>query len=124
MDQSALVSSGQKLVRLMDQAGIVPRAAMWMHNIDTDTWRLWVVPPPHLTDKRDFYRRIAEMISGDRAGFQNLEIGDVEMVSEAHPAIMGLTRMFRVEGLSSVHVSNNKFNDFYMPDGIILRMAA
>jgi hypothetical protein len=45
MDQNTLVSSGHALVSELDKAGFRPRLAMWVHNTDTDTWKLWIVPP-------------------------------------------------------------------------------
>jgi hypothetical protein len=63
MDQGTLVSSGHALVRAMDDAGFRPRLGMWVHNTDTDTWKLWLVPPHGKTDKTDFYRHIAQIVS-------------------------------------------------------------
>ncbi|MDB5476434.1 MAG: hypothetical protein JWP49_1945 [Phenylobacterium sp.] len=45
------------------------------------------------------------------------------MVDESHPAIVALGRMFHVTGRSSIHLSNNLLNGFYLPDGIVLKMA-
>jgi hypothetical protein len=117
------VTAGTNLLKVLDKEGVTPRAAMWVHNRETDTWRLWVVPAKSDTDKRQFYRRIAEAMSKHRAQVEGLDISDTEYVLDTHPAIKALSRMFRVEGTSSIHVSENMLNGFYLPDGIILRMA-
>lgn len=121
MDQNILVSSGHSLVRAMDEAGLSPRIAMWVHSSDTDTWKLWLVPPPGLNDKREFYRKLAEVISSNRDRLPGIEVSDTEMVADTHPAMTGLGRFFKVLGLSGIQFSGNRFNGYYLPDGIILR---
>ena len=122
MDQTILVERGHSLINLLEQQGIMPRAAMWVHNTDTDTWRLWIVPPRPLTDKHEFYRRISEIISGNADHLQDLDASDIEMVTEKHPAIEGLKRLFKVTGRSPVQVATIVLNGFYLSGGIILQM--
>lgn len=121
MDQNTLVAGGQALVRAMDAANLRPRVAMWVHNTDMDTWKLWLVPPKGHKDKRDFYRRIAEIVTKHRAEFGGVDTSDTEMVPETHPAMKGLGGFVKIPDLASVYFSGNKFNGFYLPDGIILR---
>jgi len=123
MDQNALVEDGHNLIEAMSKSGIVPRGAMWVHSTDADVWRLWIVPPKDLTDKREFYRRVSEAITQNRDLFSSLDAGDVELISDTHPAIVGISRMFKVTGpRSSAFLSNNMVNGFYIPDGIVLLM--
>jgi hypothetical protein len=105
----------------MDAEGFGPRLAMWVHNTDTDTWKLWLVPPARKTDKADFYRRIARIVSAHRTELGGLDASDTEMMLDDHAAVKGLGKFLRVRGLSSVHFSGNRFDDYYVPDGIILR---
>src|SRR5256885_17127606 len=121
MDQEILVKGGHALVKAMDAAGIAPRVAMWVHNTDTDSWKLWIVPPRTMTDKREFYRRIAELISKNQAELAGIDVSETEMVAESHPAMQGIGRFIRAPGLTTVHFTGNRFNGFYLPDGIILR---
>jgi hypothetical protein len=123
MDQAVLVRSGHLLIRELDKAGLAPRAAMWVHNTETDTWKLWVVPPAALTDKREFYRRIAELVTHHRSELGGIEASDAEMILDEHPGMQGLKRFIKAEGLSAITFAGNKFNDYYLPEGIILRMA-
>lgn len=122
MDQNTLVSSGHALVKALDNAGIGPRLAMWVHKTDTDTWKLWLVPPIGLHDKHDFYRHISRAISENRADMGGLDTSDTEMVEDTHPAIRGLRGFMRMPGLGSSYFSGNRFNNYYLPDGIILRI--
>ena len=121
MDQNTLVSAGQALVKALDATGLIPRLAMWVHATDTDTWRLWIVPPAGLTDKREFYRRVSEVVSKNRDDLGGIDAGDTEMVPDSHPAMEGLRGFIKMAGLGNIYFSGNKFNDYYLPDGIILR---
>ncbi len=121
MDQNTLVVGGQALVKALDAAGFRPRIAMWVHNTDIDTWKLWLVPPKKHADKQDFYRRIAKIVSQHRAEFGGIDTSDTEMVLETHPAMKGIGKYIQMPGLGSVNFSGNRFNGYYLPDGIILR---
>ncbi len=122
MDQSTLVGSGHALVKALDSAGLPPRVAMWVHNTDIDTWKLWLVPPRGLTDKHEFYRRLSEIATKHRVELGSLNASDTEMVLDTHPAIKGLGKFMKAPGLGSAYFSGNRFNGFYLPDGIILRI--
>jgi len=122
MDQGLLVKSGHVLVKALDDANASPRAALWVHNTDTDTWKLWIVPHTSVTDKRAFYRTISEIVSKKRVELGEVDASDVELVGVDHPAIKGLGRFLKMPGLGASYFSNNRFNGFYLPDGIILRM--
>ena len=121
MDQETLVKQGKALVVALDRVGFIPRIAMWVHSTDTDTWKLWIVPPKGFSDKREFYRRVAEIISSNRIELGGLDVSDTEMVQDSHPAMKGISRFIRVPDLAAVSFSGNRFNHFYLPDGIILR---
>lgn len=121
MDKDILVASGHALVKRLDETAVKPRAAMWVHNPDTDIWRLWIVGQKG-TKEPEFFRIVADAISKNRADFPGLDISSVELVDDSHPAINGIGRMMRIDGLSSAYVSNNTMNGFFLPDGIILRM--
>jgi hypothetical protein len=43
------------------------------------------------------------------------------LVSDTHPAVLGLRTFIKISGLGSTQFSGNRFNGFYLPDGIILR---
>jgi hypothetical protein len=121
MDQSTLVTSGQALVRALDDAGFAPRFAMWVHNTEIDAWKLWIVPPRRLTNKHEFYQRIARIISDNRAALGGLDVGDTEMILDSHPAAQGMRKFLKMPGLVSVRFSGNVFDGYYLPDGIVLR---
>lgn len=121
MDQEILVKTGQFLVKALDDSNFVPRIAMWVHSIDTDTWKLWIVPPKGFKDKKAFYRKVSEIISTNRDQLVELDVSDTEMVSDAHPAMLGIGHFIRSPGISTIFFTGNRFNNFYLPDGIIIR---
>lgn len=121
MDQNRMVTNGHDLVDALDTKGMPIGAAMWVHNTDVDTWKLWIVPRRQ-TDKREFYRKVAETISGERSRFSELDASDTEFMLPSHPAIKALNRFSRVSGRGSIHLRNNMLDGYYMTDGIILLM--
>jgi hypothetical protein len=122
MDKGSLVNFGFALAEAMDANDMAPRGLMWVNNTDTQTWKLWVVPPASLTDRREFYRRLATIITSIRDKFPSFDISDIEMMTDKHPVIIGMAKMFRVEGLTDVTVTGVAFDGFYIPDGIVLRL--
>lgn len=121
MDQAVLVSQAQALTSYLDETRVKPRAVMWIHYPDTDTWKLWIVPSASVTDKHEFYRVVAETIT--KNGLQGLDVGTTEYVDANHPAMKGMGKFLRMTGVGSARFSGNRFNDFYLPDGIVIRMA-
>jgi len=65
---------------------------------------------------------VSEAISKNRADLGGIDASDTEMVLDSHPAAKGLRGFMRMPGLGSAYFSGNRFNDFYLPDGIILRI--
>lgn len=122
MDQNSLVSGGQELIKALDASGFSPRLAMWVHT-DTDTWKLWIVPPVGFKDKHEFYRRLAEIVAKNRDKLGGIDASDTEMILDTHPAAQGLKRFIRMPGLGMAHFYGNRFDGFYLPDGMILRSA-
>ncbi len=116
-----MVKSGHDLVEALDGKGLPIGAAVWVHNTDVDTWKLWVVPRSK-TDKREFYRKVAEAISNDKAKFADMDTSDTELVEKSHPAISALGNFTKVSGKTSIHMANNMLNGYYMTDGIIVLM--
>ena len=123
MDTDILVKEGQRLVGYLDEGKIKPRGAVWVYSSDADAWKLWIVPSQTITDKREFYRIVAQTITNHRAELPSLDVGMVEFKLADHPVVEGLGRFMHVEGISAVSVSNNRFNGFLLPDGVVLRMA-
>jgi hypothetical protein len=95
---------------------------MWVHQDEAAPWKLWIVPHASLTDKREFYRRLSDIVRRDRDKLGGVDAADTEMILASHPAIQALKNILRMPGLGAAHFSNNRFNGFYLPDGIILRM--
>jgi hypothetical protein len=123
VDKSALVEEGTKLIQLLDDSKLKPRAAMWVFNSETDIWKLWIVPASEIQYKKEFYFLLSGIISARRDELPSFDISSVEFKADNHPAVTGLGTMLRMEGLGSAHLSNNRWNGFLLPDGIVLRMA-
>jgi hypothetical protein len=122
MDQNALVRDASNLIRWLDETSVRPRAAMWVYNSETDSWKLWIVPAGNVS-KSEFFLKLSEVISAHRNDLPGFDISEVEFKADNHPAIEGLKSMMRLEGIGSAHLSNNRVNGFFLPDGILMRMA-
>ncbi len=121
MDQNRMVRNGHDLVNALDGKGMHVGAAVWVHNTNVDTWKLWVVPRSK-TEKREFNRQVAEAISNDKMRFADINASDTELVDRNHPAISALNSFAKVTGQSSMSMTNNMLNGYYMTDGIIVLM--
>lgn len=122
MDQAFLVEKGHRLVRLLDRTAATPKAAMWVHHPDTDTWKLWIVPSERVRDKREFYRIVAQAIASEPDALLGLDVSNTEYVREDHPAIRGMNDFMHMPGLGSAYFTGNSLDGYYLPEGVVLRM--
>ena len=86
-----------------------------------DTWKLWVVPRSK-TDKRVFYRRVAETIWNEKTKWAGIDTSDTELIEQNHPATSALRSFSKVSGNGSIHIANNMLNGYHRTDGIIVLM--
>ncbi len=121
MDQSLLVSSGHKLVKLLDKTPAKPRFAMWVSAPDSDDWRLWLVPAKGMDDKRQFYFTVAEAINKNRDVLPEFDVGSVEFTLENRPVVEAIKDRVHVVGLDAVDMGGNLLNGVFLSDGILLR---
>jgi len=121
MDSKTLVDSGHTLINELDKAGLGPQLAMWVYTPDTDTWKLWIVSPSGIAEKWEFYSRVAKIISRNRDKLGSIDASDTKLVEENHPAVKGVSKFMKLPGLGDAYFAGNKFDDFYLPDSIILR---
>jgi hypothetical protein len=68
----------------------------------------------------EFYRQVAKLISSNRNRFGGLDVSDIKIIEDNHPAIVGMKNFIKVPTLAAVQFSGNRFNNFYLPEGIIL----
>jgi hypothetical protein len=119
------VEAGDRLVRLMDHAGEPPLAALWVYSADHERWRLWLVPRTgaRTNQIKENYLKIAELMSENWDELLGLDIGDIEFVENLHPAIAGLSKSLRIEGLGRVPLHGQLIDGYYLPESIVMRMA-
>jgi hypothetical protein len=115
-----LVSSGSRLVQILDATSAQPEFAMWVLNSESEAWKLWIVPKNEKLDYRDFYGVVSRSMTLNSQALFGLDISSVELVDRKNPAVKSLSRSFQIPN-GNVHLSNSSFNGFYLPEGIILR---
>jgi hypothetical protein len=102
----------------------MPRAALWVHATDADTWKLWILPKSATIDKRDFYRRLSGIVSKHRDELGGIDAADVDLINDNNPVIRAMrdARAFRVTEQSSVNIKSSTFQGYYLAEAIILQM--
>lgn len=118
------VAAAQRLTRLLDEAGYAPRAVLWAYTSDAESWRLWVVPPADLADKRDFYLVVAGIFADYSAELQGMRLGDVLHVGPDHPVIRGLDGFGAARDIGEMRISHNMLNGYFLPAAVVVRLAA
>lgn len=122
MDKNILVTDGRALIDALSDQGAQPRAALWVHSSETDTWQFWVVPHKSIANMHDFYRQVSTTISQNQTSMGSLDSADVKFVKDEHPAMQALGRAFKVGRGSMMEFQSSTLNGFFMPDCIILLM--
>jgi hypothetical protein len=124
MDTKTLVSDAHQLADLLQEAGIPPIMMMWFRASDADIWRLWIVPHESLKREAEFYRRMTQIISSNRAKLANLHASDIDLIDKDHPALDAIRGMASFIGFGrgkcSLTLSHNVFNGLFIPDGILV----
>ncbi len=123
MDQYLLVEAGTNLVEALERDGVRLKVAVWVRLAEAEDWRLWLVPAAKV-ERRAFYRRVAEVIAAGEAEFYGLSASDTQMIDEHHPAIVGLRANGQMNGRTPARLATTMLNGFYLPEGIVLRIAA
>jgi hypothetical protein len=117
------VTAAQRLVALLDSEGLAPRAALWVYEANRESWRLWIVPPKGMVDKRAFYLQLAKLFAARSEELPGLDLGEVQFMTDDHPAIVGLGRVVKITGVSDARLSNNVVDGYFIPEAIVIRMA-
>jgi hypothetical protein len=121
VDQELLVRQAQALTGSLDGTKVGPKAVMLVISQETGNWRLWIVPTDESINKQEFYRIVAETIS--KTGISDIDVGSVELAKSDNPAMQGMGKMIRADGIGSMYMSNNTYNGVLLPDGVVIRMA-
>ena len=126
MDPEALVKAGHQILDALDKAGIPPVFGAWIHNLETDVWKLWIVPPirknhKEKVGKEEFFLTLSKIISGDRKGFQDFDIGMIVFKSLSDRVVELIGRNFKAPGFTNVYLKNCTFDGFLIEECVIVR---
>jgi hypothetical protein len=122
MDQNLLVKSGSSLIRLLDETPAKPDIAMLVRFPETDTWKLWISPNKAVTDKREFYRIVAEQIETHPDETEGLDVSSTEYVAADSAPVKALKSLLSMPNLGTAHLSGNMVNGYYIPEGVAFRV--
>jgi hypothetical protein len=121
MAQTALVGSevegGRALLNALDEAGVPVRGAFWFYYPELDRWKLIVVSPDAERGARDLYLKAIDLKPA-------LDLALVEFTPPSSPIFKALSGLMRIDGASTVRMSQNMLNGVYVEDALIYRLAA
>ena len=121
MDRDPLVDKGHTLIDLLEAEGLKIAVAIWIQNPEADAWRFWLTPEDKLDDKREFYRRIAEIIAKHRDVLPDLDASDTELISKDNPVVKSMRGLFSVKERSLVRLTNCTIDSVFIPAALILK---
>lgn len=121
--QPANVAGGQDFVRLLDQAGLTPQAALWVYKEETDSWRFWLAPPPHADERASYYKAVAAVLASPEGKATRVEFGDVQVVPAKDDVLRGLADTVSAAKIAAIKVGAAVVNGIYHPESIIIRLA-
>lgn len=120
MDISLLVSDAQALTTALDRTKVHPRAVMVVVAPETGNVRVWIVPREDAINKHEFYRIVAECISGN--DLASLDVGMVQLTRSSNSAIRGLASLMSIQGINDIQMSANSYDGVMLPEGIVIRL--
>ena len=125
MDQDLLVSdrvaAGGHALNLLDAAGYQVSAAFWNRFVQTQDWRLVVVPQRY--EGRDVKAELVKIGEILRKGGADLGLSDVKVMPADTALVRALARYARVSGLKTGRVNGTVSGGVYIEDAYIYRMA-
>jgi hypothetical protein len=72
---------------------------------------------------QEFYRVLAAVVSKNRGDLGTIDTPDAEIISDKHPAVQALGKLFKVTNNSTVTINNSTFGGYFLEKAIILEMA-
>jgi len=118
------IEAAANLIRFLDQHGMPVSGALWLYQSDAERWRFVVSFRERRANQSSFYLDVAKLVNAHREVRDLLDISRVDFVDPDRSVIGPLSKVIRIEGLSSVRFSHNRINGVYLEDAVIYRLAA
>jgi hypothetical protein len=118
-----LIAAGEHLVRRMDETGLRPDAAFWLHDPESGTWSLVLAEMKVKTGgARSFYATLRSELA-DAPEIGTLTIADITAVPPDHPLVRLLRSALTTgPGISGIRFSNNVINGILVDDAYVYRL--
>jgi hypothetical protein len=123
MDKTALVSIeidvGERILEILDQAGIKVSVALWASLSEFDTWRMIMAAKEF--DSGDDYRLLNSTVSA--AGFPIYKMPPIMIFPMKDPFIRDLRRYFaKAQTTEGMRLGGQRFGDRFLEDGWVYRI--
>ena len=121
-----LIDSGERLVKLLDEAGIAPSAALWVLRPESEDWNL-VLATETATKHgpKAAYQELLTVFRQHEAELDPLLADDIVIIEAKHVLIRQHLSLFgAASGISRIRSSGNAINGQMLPDALIYRLVA
>ena len=115
--------AGEELVRRLDKAGLVVRAALWLFLPEVNLWRLIIASPEvRLYGPKKVYQKVQSVIR-KMPETQKIGLQNVTVVDDNESLISALRSSFKTgTGISGIRFSRNTLNGHFIADAYIYRL--
>jgi len=119
-----MISSGEKLTRLLDKNKFPVSASLWFFLTDSNGWRIIIASPEVRTNGvRAAYKRVQQIISKSVSDGPRIQLKDITLVGPSDPLISLLKVALKTDkGISGTRFSKNMINGVLIEDAFIYRL--
>jgi hypothetical protein len=118
------IEASRALVKFLESHGFPLKAAMWLYHSDSDRWRFVVCPTEQRSDPTSFYKTFVKLIDDHGAAATVLGMDRVDIVDAGSALVNTLGKFIRVASGNPLRLTNNKFDEVFLEDALILKLAA
>ncbi|MFI5015040.1 MAG: hypothetical protein ACHQAY_22115 [Hyphomicrobiales bacterium] len=118
------IKAGRDLVAALDEDGFDVKAAMWLHSLEHDEWKLIIASATATKDLHSAYMQIARILNKNMTIKEHLDLSKIKLVPPDDPIISVVGRAVKAPGLHEIRFEQNAINGVLVGDMMIYRMAA
>jgi hypothetical protein len=119
-----LIDRGEQFIRMLDEAGVCPRAALWVRRLESDDWNLVVATETASRDgPKAAYTELLGVFRAHEEGLAPLRATDLVVVEPTDSLIRQHLAVFKTrQGISQIWSSGNAINGQLLPDALVYRL--
>jgi hypothetical protein len=121
----AMAAAGAELLRRLDRAGLLVRAALWLYMPDEGRWRFVLATPFVKADgPRKVYKKIQAVLAKLPEDQPRVDLQSITAIDSSEPFVQALRSAISTGGgISGLRISRSVFNGYPIEDAFIYRLA-